>query len=107
MIVVHLALIDHQLVAWGEAPPEPAPARVGDSDSATPRARTGKGRRAAETRVAPLPYDAGAKRLAEALTQAIPESSVSARAAEPFVAWLPTIAGRPVASSPLVADPTP
>src|SRR5437899_3257491 len=109
MIVVHVAWVDNQLVSWGESPRAAAAASGGDAAPGPPEARPRKGRRAAAPRVAPplYPYDAGAARLAEALSQAVAGLSVSARVAETFVAWLPTIDENPVPSSPLVADPAP
>ena len=106
MIVVHAAWLEDQLVVWGESPRDSAAAAAGSPPS--PRGtRPRKGRKTPAPGAAPRPspYDAGAARLAEALSQAAAGLSVAARAAEPFVAWLPTRGGNPVASSPLVADP--
>src|SRR6476659_10019144 len=79
MIVLHAALRDDALQVWGERPRRDDPA---------PGARS--------------PYDAGA----EALTSALRAAGLATPPAAAFVtAWLPTVKGTPVASSPLIAEP--
>src|SRR5207244_1080673 len=93
MIVLHAGLADGRLLLWGETPlaGEPAvPARKRGRQPKVPAAQ-------------PLPYDAGEARLREGLEAA--GLTDGKGAAEPVTAWLPTLDGTPVASSPLVAEP--
>src|SRR4051812_48541963 len=98
MIVLHASSLEGSLLLWGEMPRESEPA---------PASRRGRAGRATKVlpRGEPLPYDAGAKRLSEAVQEAVPGLTVRPKSAEDWVAWLPTVAGSPVASSPLVAEP--
>ena len=75
MIVLHLAAADGRLALWGEGPPTDADA----PETAHPFAAD-----------------------ADALAAALGEAGIDAGAAEDAWAWLPTVAGRPVASSPLL-----
>src|SRR5438270_13781001 len=93
MIVLHAGAHDGQLLVWGEAPADVPPARS---------ARKVKGPVAAE----PYPYDAGAARLAWALAGALPDQSVPGANTTASL-WAPTVKGRPVPSSPLIADVPP
>ena len=52
-----------------------------------------------------LPFDAGVARLAEALTEAGAGVEAVDEEAGTWVAWLPTVGGRPVTSSPLIDEP--
>src|SRR4051812_44885623 len=100
MIVLHAAFVADQLVLWGEVPRDPS--------ALAPRHRAGvKGKTKATKRSghAPLLFDAGAAGLLEALRDAVPDLAADAEEVEPWVAWLPTVGGQPVASSPLVAEP--
>ena len=87
MIVLQASFLDGQLVLWGESRPDAAP---------SPRR---KGRAPKVVRALPSPFDPGPERLAEAVGD-----STSGEAGS-FVAWLPTTAEGPVASSPIVAEP--
>jgi SNF2 family DNA or RNA helicase len=92
MIVLHAALRDDGLWVWGEKP-VPAP-------DATPR----RARPPRDTKPTPSPYDSGASDLLEALNAAgirIKDRTGHA------IGWLPTVAGRPVASRPVIAEPPP
>ena len=52
-----------------------------------------------------LPFDAGVARLAEALMEAGAGVEAVDEEAGTWVAWLPTVGGRPVTSSPLIDEP--
>jgi SNF2 family DNA or RNA helicase len=95
MIVLHAGVEDGQLVLWGEAPAEALPSR-----------RRGRKARAGTGPVAhPSPFDPGADRLVAALNEAVPTFSATPKEVGGAVAWLPSAGGRPLASSPLIADP--
>jgi SNF2 family DNA or RNA helicase len=89
MFILHAGFLDSQLTIWGET--SAVPAR---------RARKAKGPRA------PLsPFDPGSERLAEALSLALPQQEREDLAPETLTLWLPTVAGQPLASHPLIAAP--
>ncbi len=93
MIILHAGVVEGQLIVWGEAQNPPA--------LSPPRKKTPKGRSVA---VRAYPYDAGWERLQNALA----ESGVGFFKKKTFgemIAWLSTINGTPVPSSPLIADP--
>jgi superfamily II DNA or RNA helicase len=91
MLILHAGLYDRRLFLWGEAPP------------ASPRARRGRKPKAAAAQL--HPFDAGAKPLAAALKEALPSGPRPGPQAQPMTAWLPSVAGQPVTSSPLIAEP--
>jgi SNF2 family DNA or RNA helicase len=93
MIILHAGLEDGQLLLWGEAPPA-------DPPSAAPR-----GRKPKVPRPGPFPFDPGADRLAAALASAVPGTPRRSLPDEQRFLWLPTVGGRPVPSSALVAQP--
>jgi SNF2 family DNA or RNA helicase len=93
MIILHAGLGDGQLLLWGEAPPA-------DVAAAAPR-----GRKPKAAHGGPFPFDPGADRLIAAVARALPGPPPRSPADEQRFLWLPTVAGRPVASSPLVAEP--
>jgi hypothetical protein len=82
MIVLHAAYAAGRLHLWGESPP----------DAAAPRPPTA-GR---------SPLAAAGGRVAEAVTAAVPGLGALGRWAT-RTAWLPTVLGRPLPSTPLVA----
>ncbi|MBV8555729.1 MAG: DEAD/DEAH box helicase [Planctomycetaceae bacterium] len=101
MLVLHAAILEGALVLWGETPPEPS----ADAPPKRGRARgTKAGTRAPATAPA-LPFDAGVARLAEALAEAVAGVEAGGEEAGTWVAWLPSVGGRPVASSPLIDEP--
>src|SRR5207244_2736681 len=53
----------------------------------------------------PSPHDAGAERLTTVLGEAVADLALKRTSAEPATAWLPTRDGKPLASSPLIAEP--
>ena len=88
MILLHAALARRRLHLWGESAPGSAPRRdAGDARRAKPKRS---------------PYDTDASRLSAALAEAVPALSIAGARAESLVAWLPTVAGRPLPSSPLL-----
>ncbi len=91
MVLLHAAACDGRLFLWGEAP--------ADSAAAEERHPRQKGVRAPL-----LPYDAGSKKLAEALLETSYEPGRQRHPFRQAVAWLPTVEGRPLPSSPLIAD---
>jgi SNF2 family DNA or RNA helicase len=98
MIVLHGSLEAGRLRVWGEVPPEPRPA-----EGKRPR---GKRKSSAQPPVAkPSPFDAGPEQLCRVLGEAVPGLAVQPVDAEPVTAWLPTRADKPLASSPLIAEP--
>src|SRR5947209_5846462 len=94
MIILHAGIRRGCLLLWGEQPAETAeaPARRHGRPATTAR------------RASPLPYAAGAGALS-AFAAAAPFSSVDQFPAEAALIWLPTIEGRPLASSPMIAEP--
>src|SRR5262245_23029973 len=91
MIILHADISDGSLRLWGEKPVEATPARRGRKPKVpTPR---------------PLPFDAGANALHAALNEALPSLARHHAQAETAIAWLPTVQDRPIASSPLIAEP--
>ena len=95
MIVLHAGLGAGGLVLWGERP-------VGE---AVPPGKR-PGRKPRVPRPAPHPFGATAADLEAALgTLPGPTSRQPRARAEALVAWLPTSAGAPLASSPLIAPP--
>ena len=90
MILLHAALARPRLHVWGESAPTSAP---------PPHAASRGARRATPKR---SPYDTDRSRLSAALTDAVPGLSVAGADGEPLVAWLPTVAGQPLPSSPLL-----
>src|SRR5438105_12395654 len=88
MLVLHASALDGQLLLWGETPP------------AGPKPRRKK-----TSRSAPSPFDPGGDRLLQALTDALPEHTSDRGEVETRTGWLPTAAGRPLASSRLIDEP--
>jgi SNF2 family DNA or RNA helicase len=95
MIVLHAAVCNRRLLLWGETPKDP---KKGPS----PPRRSLK-KPAAQLSV-PLIYDAGPEKLREALTSAGFAPLARKNAMEPAVAWVPTLDGTPLASSPLIFE---
>lgn len=90
MIVVHAGVYDSQLLLWGETPVEP---------KALPA------RRREQNRPQPLPYDTGTKELSAALGEAGLGLKADKSHTRAMIAWLPTLGNKPIASSPLIAEP--
>src|SRR2546423_25078 len=94
MLVLHGGVLSGQLLVWGET----------SLDSASPedKLRPRRGPKKDSAFVTSHPYDAGRQRLVAAWAEVGLAAELDAAAA---VAWLPTIDGAPVASSPLIAEP--
>jgi len=95
MIILHAGIRRGRLLLWGEQPAEAA---------AAPARRRGRPATKAR-RVSPLPYAAGADALSAVLAAATLDSAVNEAPTEAAVVWLPTVEGRPLASSPMIAEP--
>ncbi len=93
MLILHAGLIDGRFLLWGETPLPPT----------APRPR--RGRKTKASAAAALPFAAGAEAISTALQDVLPEFTPARSQPEPAVLWLPTIAGQPLASSPLIAEP--
>lgn len=93
MIILRAGIRSGHLLLWGEESTETAaPAKS-------------RGRPATKARrVSPLPYAAGVDALSAALPAAALDSAVNQASAEKAVIWLPTVEGRPLASSPMIAE---
>ena len=94
MIILHAGLIDDGLFLWGESLA---------ADDASPGKR--RARRPKVSHSQPFPYNAAFDGLRSALIEANVGFKPRKRDKQSIAAWLPTAAGRPIASSPLVADP--
>ncbi len=81
---------------WGEKPAE---------HEATSAKRRGRPV-APSRRDSILPFDAGAEALKASLHEAIIDLPARQASTESVSIWLPTLEGRPIASSPLIAQPT-
>jgi len=93
MIVLHAGFLDNRLLLWGESPV---------AATTTPASRRGVKTKAGRPQASP--FDAGATRLVSTLEEVgLPVPSKRVRS-DTVVAWLPTAGGRPVASSPLIAE---
>jgi SNF2 family DNA or RNA helicase len=93
MIVLQGAFTEGGFVVWGEAPAD---------TQAVPSRRKRPGTKAAAPRTSP--FDAGAARLVEALSEGIAGLDLGPGQAAERVVWLPTTDRGPVASSNLVGD---
>src|SRR4051812_18486578 len=93
MIILHAGAVEGGLFLWGESPAE----------GAAPVRR--RGRQPKQPPATPSPYDAGALHLAEALAAVLPNFPIRPGDVQDGILWLPTVAGRPVPSSPLIAEP--
>jgi SNF2 family DNA or RNA helicase len=93
MIVLHAGIESGRLLLWGETSQE-------DAAPSSKRRRPEK-RRA--TTALPLPFAASESHLNECL-QAIATGVIRSQKAEAMIVWLPTVAGLPLPSSPLVAE---
>jgi hypothetical protein len=94
VIVIHAAVFAGQPVIWGEAPP-------GTREGASSEKQT-KGQK---DELPHYPFDAGLERLTEALRESSLDFRDARKRERRLLAWLPTQAGRPLPSSPLIADP--
>jgi SNF2 family DNA or RNA helicase len=93
MLVLHAGLEDGQLLVWGESPP--------------PALATGapRGRKPRAARPRAFPFDPGADRLAAVVAEALPGTTRHSLSGAERILWLPTVKGRPVPSSAMIAEP--
>src|SRR5215207_7203224 len=96
MIILHAGILRGRLLLWGEQPAE---------EEAAPARRRGRPSTKA-CKASLLPYAAGDGALSAALAAAALDSAVNQTSAEAALVWLPTVEGRPLASSPMIAEPT-
>jgi len=93
MIILHAGFLDERPLLWGESPlkgtARPASRRGGKTKAGRPQA---------------FPFDAGATRLLSALERAGVSAPGGGERIETAIAWLPTVGGAPVPSSPLIAE---
>jgi SNF2 family DNA or RNA helicase len=90
MIVLHAGAENGQFYLWGETPAELPPARLGRP----PRT----------TEPLPYPFDTGPAGLARAFMEGLPGQPIPGGGGAPPLLWLPTVKGRPIPSSGLIAD---
>jgi SNF2 family DNA or RNA helicase len=90
MIILHAGIDNGHFLLWGEMP----------GDVPAPRS----GRKPKNTLPHPYPFDAGANHLAGALIETLPGQPLPGGSGEPPALWLPTVKGRPIPSSGLIAD---
>src|SRR5437867_437557 len=92
MLVLHAGMAEGELLLWGETPTEGplAPTKQ-------------RGRKLKTSAAQPLPYGATAEQLASALKDF---AGSPAKVHEPrmVTAWLPTVQGKPIPSSLLIAE---
>jgi hypothetical protein len=93
MIVFHTAWLESRLFLWGEVPEEESPA--------TKRRR---GKRPATTVTDLLPFDAGTERMISVLDAASPGLGYDKGRVRTMAVWMPTRAGKPVPSGPLISE---
>jgi SNF2 family DNA or RNA helicase len=89
LVVLHGGVCEKQFLLWGET---------------TAEGKTSTAPLKKEKRSGPLPYNAGAEKLSEALTEAGVPFTKEKRGGEGWFVWLPSVNNAPVASNPLIAD---
>ena len=93
MLILHAGLNEGRFLLWGETPLPP--------DAPRPR----RGRKAKTATAQPLPFGADAEALTTALQDLLPDLAAVRDKPESVTLWLPTVAGQPLASGPLIAEP--
>ncbi|HSO20888.1 MAG TPA: hypothetical protein VLT88_15595, partial [Desulfosarcina sp.] len=96
MLILHAAWLNEKLHLWAEKTP-------GEGPAGKPKPRQ---RKTKPAQPPVFPYDGGAASLKAALA-AFPCGIRPGKSMTPVHAWLPSSGGRPVASSPMIADPPP
>lgn len=94
MIVLHAAYVNDHLQLWGET-----------SDTLLTSSPVRRRKKSRENQPTQFLHGAAASALVTALEQSLHDATGHASAEESLIAWLPTVNGQPVASSPLVAEP--
>ena len=95
MLILHAGLEIDTLLLWAETPIE----------TAAPASKQ-KGRKSQTPIAKPFIYNPVSEDLLEALIEALPGIRIDRAETTEAIAWLPTIDGQPIASSPLIAEPT-
>src|SRR5262249_44732122 len=93
MLILHASFLDDCLALWGEVP--------ADGEPVTKPSRRKKAATSASI------FDAGQDALTAALATVLPDLPGRSPQTEAVTAWLPTVDGRPIASSPLITEPPP
>lgn len=94
MLLIHAGIVGDRFVLWGETPPQAT------------EASGGKGRRSAASLPQSSPYDPGAENFWQQVAAAVPDLGLNRKNAPEMlqpVVWLPTVAGVPIPSSPIIA----
>src|SRR5262245_35227366 len=90
MITLHAGADNGQLWLWAESPADLPPSKPG--------------RKPRDAPPAPYPFDAGPLGLAQGFLEALPGKPIPGGGEKPPLLWLPTVKGRPIPSSGLIAD---
>jgi SNF2 family DNA or RNA helicase len=93
MIILHASYTDGHLFLWGETPTSPLPGPF-----------TQRGQKRQRNIAAFFPYGADAAALSAVFRHAAGSVAAHADTQDPLFAWLPTLNGQPLASSPLIAE---
>lgn len=101
MIILHAGFGERQLWLWGETPAGAV------TRPETPRRRKPAASRFIASSAERLPYNAGGDALMAVLGEVASGLVMNKSQAEVVTAWLPTVNGQPLASSPLIAEPPP
>ncbi len=91
MIVLHAGWFENRLHLWAEAGHDSVPKK-------SRKAATGK-------KPPSFPYDPGPKRLVDAINMPVDAFRLKRSGATPVTIWIPSVRGKPVPSSPAVAEP--
>ena len=94
MIILHASWLEGRLNVWGEQPPA--------TESDVPRRR---GRKPVKPKVMPSPYDADISDFLTVLRNILVGTRVHPGDLTICWAWLPTVAGVPLASDPIISEP--
>ena len=101
MIILHAGVYEKEFFLWGEKPRETEVLPLRQR-----RQKNKKGVRGARSHPVFFPYDAGGQDLATALVDAGIKLTFPQKSAREMTAWLPTVESKPIASSPLIAEPS-
>jgi SNF2 family DNA or RNA helicase len=97
MIIFHAGFSNNRLCLWGERPPSGLPA--------SPRGQKRTNSRRKSRVIEQLPYDAGIDGLLSALNEVTSGLTMERNDTEVSAIWMPTLDSKPLASSPLIAEP--
>jgi len=100
LLILHASLQQGQLILWGEAPAETAPA-----PTSRKKPKPAKRPKKAAAPWPHWPYDAGSARLLSAVTAILGDLDLEASDTLPEAIWLPALGAQALASSPLIAEP--